>query len=111
MRDQIVVSRRTLADLEAKVADLQSRLSTAFSVEEMDVIREQLGERVVLAEAAREQLEWNLRMELARVREAEGSCLRASHEMHRAAASIANLLGEEEDPSLMRVVSRKRMMA
>ncbi len=118
MRDQNVVSRNLVADLEGKVRDLQTRLSdveeelgAAFSVEEMDAIREQLADRVVAAEAAREQLEWNLRLELARVREAEGCCLRAANEMHRAASSIANLLGEEQEPLLpVRVVSRKQRM-
>lgn len=117
MRDlpPVPVSRQRLNELEATVQELKSKLADAFSVEEMDCIREQLTERAIVAEEAREQLEWNVRMELARVREAEAGALRAANDMRRIAASLANLLGDEDhdvtQPSLaMRPVAVRRRM-
>jgi predicted nuclease with TOPRIM domain len=111
----------TYADLEAKVAELERKLGQAFSVEEMDVLREQLAERAERAEAAREALEWRLRMELQRVREAEMMCKSASREMHQASNAIGGLLddddgdtlnGHEDDSRTLRAVPvRRRVMA
>ena len=97
--------------LEAEVADLRARLGTAFSVEEMDAIREQLSERAEAAERAYEDLEWNVRLELARVREAEASCAHAAIEMRRAATALSSLLGDNENVVTMRVPSRRRLYA
>jgi DNA repair exonuclease SbcCD ATPase subunit len=97
--------------LEAEVADLKARLGEAFNVEEMDAIREQLSERAEAAERAHEELEWNVRLELARVREAEQSCAHAAQEMRRAATALASLLGENENVVSMRVPSRRRLYA
>jgi hypothetical protein len=112
----------TYADLEAKVADLERKLGQAFSVEEMDVLREQLAERAERAEAAQEALEWQLRMELQRVRDAEASCTAASREMRRASNAIAGLLDDHDDsitmlttddesPTLRAVPVRRRVLA
>ena len=97
MRDARPAFRLTQSELEAQVQALKAQLAEAFSVEEMDCIREQLAERARSAKEARDQLEWKLRMELVRVREAESSALRAASEMGQVAASIASLLGEEDD--------------
>ena len=97
--------------LEAEVRDLRSRLSVAFSVEEMDAIREQLSERAEAAERAYEELEWNVRLELARVREAEASCSHAAVEMRRAATALSSLFGDSENIVTMRVPSRRRLYA
>ena len=114
MRDQILVDRKRIQQLESEILDLKARLSDAFSAEEMDAIREQLASRVEQAEKAHEELEWNVRMELSRVREAEASCQRAAAEMRQVAASLASLLGEEE-PTVMGVqpfnARRRRMFA
>jgi hypothetical protein len=100
-----------VALLEAEVSDLRARLGEAFSVEEMDAIREQLCERAETAERAYEELEWNVRLELARVREAEVSCAHAAQEMRRAATALASLLGEGDPAVTMRVPSRRRLYA
>ena len=116
MRDQILVDRKRIEQLEHEVSSLRSRLGDAFSVEEMDAIREQLAARAEDAERAREELEWNVRMELSRVREAELSCQRAAAEMRQVASSLASLLGdeEEEEKTVMGVrpfSTRRRMFA
>jgi hypothetical protein len=96
MRDQILVDRKRIQQLEREIIDLKMRLSDGFSAEEMDAIREQLASRLEEAQKAHEELEWNVRMELSKVREAEASCQRAAMEMRQVAASLASLLGEEE---------------
>jgi hypothetical protein len=112
MRDQILVDRHRLQTLEREVQELSAKLADAFSAEEMDAIREQLAARVAEAETAREELEWNLRVELARVREVEQSCIRAAHEMREVAGSLARLLGEEDTiVTAVRPLGRRRMFA
>ncbi len=113
MRDPRTVP---LEQLELEVAELRRRLADAFSIEEMDAIREQLAARAEGAERAREELEWNVRLELARVREAEGACAHAAGEVRRAARSLATLLGDVEDDTDVEMAalgrsSRRRVFA
>ena len=108
MRDHLV-DRHRIEELERQLSEIRDQLGEAFSVEEMDAIREQLSARAEEAERAREELEWSVRMELARVREA-ASCSRAASEMRHVAASLASLLGEEEVVTSVRPYSTRRRM-
>jgi hypothetical protein len=108
-----VIDRHRIQQLEAQVEDLRGKLADTFSSEEMDAIREQLGKRAEDAERAQEELEWNVRMELSRVREAEASCSRAAAEMRQVAATLAKLLGEEDTvvTTVRPFPPRRRMLA
>jgi hypothetical protein len=115
MREHVLVDPRDLSEMQKELEELRAKLADAFSAEEMDAIREQLAERAQAAEQAREETEWHVRVELARVREAESMCARAALEMREISASLARLLGEEDTvvtrarPTLTPV--RKRMLA
>ena len=115
MREHLIVDPADLSKMHQELEELRAQLSDAFSAEEMDAIREQLAARADAAERAREETEWHVRVELARVREAEQMCARAAHEMREISASLARLLGEEDTvvtrtrPTL--TPARKRMLA
>ena len=100
----------TYAELQAKVAELEHRLSLAFSVEEMDILREQLADRAVRAEEAYEALEWRLRAELQRVRDAGERCSAAAREMQHAASSVAMLFDDEEEATDVRPTPMHRLL-
>ena len=110
MRDQIHVDRRRIEALESELMELRAQLRDAFSAEEMDAIREQLAARAQEAETARDELEWSVRVELARVREAQAGCTRAAAEMGEIAHSLASLLGEEDTVVTVRPFSARRRM-
>jgi hypothetical protein len=106
MRDPILVD---VDEMEQELESLRSRLADSFSGEEMDAIREQLEARaetaekahlllqgrVQAAEQAREDMEFKVRLQLAKVRDAEAACERAAAEMREVAAQLAKILGEE----------------
>ncbi len=111
MRDRLPTSRETIEALRNEVAELKRRVSDTFSVEEMDAIREQLAERAACAEQAREEIEWSVRVELSRVREAEAAAMRAAGEMRKVAVALATLLGEEESIVPVRTKVGRRLFA
>jgi predicted nuclease with TOPRIM domain len=111
MRD---LPRRTLltySQLESRVRELETKLGQAFSAEEMDILREQLSERATEAVEQQEALEWKVRMELARVREAERKCLAATMELRRTASALAVILGDEAPVELRPVAVRRQMVS
>jgi outer membrane protein TolC len=67
-----------------------------FTSEEMQAIREQYEERLQASEERREELEWQVRLTLARIRDAEQGARRSADEMARVYASLAQLLGDSE---------------
>jgi len=67
-----------------------------FSSEEMQAIREQYEERVRVADERREELEWQVRLALARIRDAELGARRSADEMARVHQTLAALVGEAE---------------
>jgi outer membrane protein TolC len=78
--------------------------SQTFDAEEMQAIREQYEERLQAeiarreAEVARrEELEWQVRMMLAQVRDAEQDALRAADQMHKIHATLQSLLGQKAE--------------
>ena len=98
MYNRMPTPRESVVRLEAEVAELKKRLADAFSVEEMDAIREQLAERAVLAERERD--------------EAEAAAARAATEMRRVSSALATLLGEEDTVvTSLRPGGRRRMFA
>jgi hypothetical protein len=64
-----------------------------FDAEEMQAIREQYEERLEAEIAKREELEWQVRMALAQVRDAELEARRAADQMHKIHATLQGLLG------------------
>src|SRR5260370_35933664 len=67
-----------------------------FTADEMLAIREQYEERIAQAEQRREELEWSLRMELARLGTGEMSPQRATDEMRRVEQTLRALLEPKE---------------
>lgn len=92
----IVLTRAEFAELKRR-ADAGAQTGEVFSAEEMQAIREQYEERIATVEARREELEWKLRLELAKIRDAELHARRAADEMRRVEQSLQALLDEGED--------------
>jgi hypothetical protein len=78
---------------ETKVVDER------FSAEEMQAIREQYEERLSLLEAERDEIEFKLRMVLARVRDSEQGSRRAADEMAQVHATLAALVEPAAKPA------------
>jgi hypothetical protein len=95
----MVISVAEYEELKAKAARGSGEL---FNAEEMQAIREQYVERVEAAEARRDEIEWKLRVELAKIRDAELSSRRAADEMRRIEMTLAALLCEDEDDTQVR---------
>ena len=62
----------------------------------MQAIRDQYEERIIVEQEKREELEWKLRMELAKIRDAELSSRRAADEMRRIELTLQGLLTDED---------------
>jgi hypothetical protein len=75
-----------------------------FNAEEMLAIREQYEERAAQAERRCEELEWRVRLELAKIRDAELSARRAADEMRRVELSLSALLTADEDVTEVRSI-------
>src|SRR5438309_306341 len=67
-----------------------------FTSEEMQAIREQYEERVRVADERRDDLEWQVRLALARIRDAEVGARRSADELARVYQTLAALIGESE---------------
>jgi hypothetical protein len=67
-----------------------------FDAEEMQAIREQYEERLEAEIAKREELEWQVRMALAQVRDAELEARRAADQMHKIHSTLQSLLGQKK---------------
>ncbi len=96
--DELVVLTRAEHDeLKARAEAASGGAGELFNAEEMLAIREQYEERVLVEQEKREELEWKLRMELAKIRDAELSARRAADEMRRIELTLQALLTMDED--------------
>jgi len=92
--DELVVLTR--AEYDALVAKSQGE-GERFNAEEMQAIRDQYEERLLVEQERREELEWKVRLELARIRDAELSARRSADEIRRVELTLQALLVEGED--------------
>jgi hypothetical protein len=91
--DELITLTRAEYEALCKQAKAQGE---SFNAEEMQAIREQYEERVELANERREELEWKLRLELAKIRDAELGARRSADEMQRVERSLLAILEESE---------------
>lgn len=94
--DELITLTRAEYETLRKQAQAQGE---SFNAEEMQAIREQYEERVALAEERREELEWKLRLELSKIRDAELSARRSADEMQRIERALLAMLEESEGRS------------
>jgi hypothetical protein len=81
-------------------------MAMTFSQEEVDAIREQYEELLQKERGRREELEWTLRMELARMRDAELASKATVDTLSRVASAFRTLIPNEESGKLQTVASR-----
>ena len=91
--DELITLTRAEYEALRKQAQTQGE---SFNAEEMQAIREQYEERVARADERREELEWKLRLELAKIRDAETGARRSADEMQRVERSLVAILAESE---------------
>ncbi len=91
--DELITLTRAEYEALRKQAQTQGE---SFNAEEMQAIREQYEERVARADERREELEWKLRLELAKIRDAELGARRSADEMQRIERSLVAILAESE---------------
>jgi hypothetical protein len=92
----VVLTKAEYEELQAQAKGGAGDTGELFNAEEMQAIRDQYEERILVEQERREELEWRLRMELAKIRDAELSARRAADEMRRIEATLQGLLTEED---------------
>ena len=102
--DELIVLTRAEFEALKRQAEAGTQTGELFSAEEMQAIREQYEERVAVVEQRREELEWRLRLEVAKIRDAELHARRAADEMRRVEQSLQALLDEGDATHLRSVV-------
>ena len=92
----VVLTKAEYDELKAQAEGGAGDTGELFNAEEMQAIREQYEERILVEQERREELEWKLRMELAKIRDAELSARRAADEMRRIELTLQGLLTDED---------------
>jgi hypothetical protein len=94
--DEVVIKRAELEELKKK-AEQKGQL---FDSEEMQAIREQYTELLEAERCRREELEFRVRMELARIRGIELGARRAADDLRQFESSMLAILEEGEAPQV-----------
>lgn len=102
--DELIVLTRAEFDELKRKADAAAAKGHLFDAEEMLAIREQYEERIVAVEQRREELEWKLRLELAKIRDAELHARRAGDDLRRIEQTLQALLAEGDDTEVRSTV-------
>ena len=92
----VVLTKAEYDELKARAEGSAGDTGELFNSEEMQAIRDQYEERILVAEERREELEWKVRMELAKIRDAELAARRAADEMRQIEIKLQGLLTEED---------------
>jgi hypothetical protein len=92
----VVLTKAEYDELKARAEGSAGDTGELFNSEEMQAIRDQYEERILVAEERREELEWKVRMELARIRDAELSARRAADEIRQVEIKLQGLLMEDD---------------
>lgn len=92
----VVLTKAEYEELKARADSAAGDTGELFNSEEMQAIRDQYEERIIVEQEKREELEWKLRMELAKIRDAELSARRAADEMRRIELTLQGLLTDED---------------
>jgi hypothetical protein len=92
----VVLTKAEYEELQAQAAGSVGNSGELFNAEEMQAIREQYAESLLVEQERREELEWRLRMELAKIRDAELSARRAADEMRRVELTLQGMLTDED---------------
>ncbi len=92
----VVLTKAEYDELKAQAQGGAGDTGELFNSEEMQAIRDQYEERILVEQERREELEWKLRMELAKIRDAELSARRAADEMRRIELTLQGLLTDED---------------
>ena len=92
----VVLTRAEYDELKARAEGSAGDTGELFNSEEMQAIRDQYEERILVEQEKREELEWKVRMELARIRDAELSARRAADEIRQIEAKLQSLLIDDD---------------
>ena len=92
----VVLTKAEYDELKGRADGAAGQTGELFNSEEMQAIRDQYEERIIVEQEKREELEWKLRMELAKIRDAELSARRAADEMRQIEIKLQGLLMDEE---------------
>ena len=98
----VVLTRAEHEELKARAEGSQGDTGELFNSEEMQAIRDQYEERILVEQEKREELEWKLRLELAKIRDAELAARRAADEIRRIELTLQALLTTDEDVTQVR---------
>ncbi|HEX8951983.1 MAG TPA: hypothetical protein VF945_09065 [Polyangia bacterium] len=107
----VVLTKAEYDELKARAEGGAGDTSELFNSEEMQAIRDQYEERILVEQEKREELEWKLRMELAKIRDAELASRRAADEMRRIELTLQALLTDEDITEVRSTVPSARLQA
>jgi hypothetical protein len=92
----VVLTKAEYDELKRRAEGGAGDTGELFNAEEMQAIRDQYEERILVEQERREELEWKLRMELAKIRDAELASRRAADEMRRIEQTLQALLADDD---------------
>lgn len=98
----VVLTRAEHEELKARAEGGQGDTGELFNSEEMQAIRDQYEERILVEQEKREELEWKLRLELAKIRDAELAARRAADEIRRIELTLQALLTTDDEVTQVR---------
>jgi hypothetical protein len=107
----VVLTKAEYDELQAQAKGGVGNTGELFNAEEMEAIREQYAESLLVEQERREELEWRLRMELAKIRDAELSARRAADEMRRVELTLQGLLTDEDITQVRSTVPSSSLQA
>lgn len=103
----VVLTKVELAQLQQRAA----RTGDLFDATEMQAISEQYETRIALLEARREEVEWKLRLELAKIRDAKEQAQRAADELRHIEERLQALASDGDSPARAEAVPAERFVA
>jgi hypothetical protein len=111
MREMIIISAEELDELKAEADRLRAEVRELFTQAEVNAIREQQEARLRAVERVREEIEWQVRLELARVIQAEEGARLLAADMRRLLTTLKALLAPLDQALAPVVVPPMRRVA
>jgi hypothetical protein len=107
----VVLTKAEYDELKAQAEGSVGSTSELFNAEEMQAIREQYAESLAVAEERTEELEWKVRMELAKIRDAELSARRAADEIRQVELRLVAMLADDDITQVRSTVPSSSLQA
>jgi hypothetical protein len=107
----VVLTKAEYEELKAQARGSVGDTGELFNAEEMQAIRDQYEERILVEQERREELEWKVRMELAKIRDSELAARRAADEIRQVETRLQRLLADDDATEVRSTVPSSSLQA